>query len=106
MKIFDNVWLLGCITLLTLAFGVIVNGLAISLLWDWFIVPLGVRSITLVHGIGISILAQAIIKPDLSAAIKKGQDTDNWTEALTPLFVAAFGPLWAIFTGWCVALFV
>ncbi|EFR0233243.1 hypothetical protein HZM05_002808 [Salmonella enterica] len=40
--------------------GVIYSGFAISTLWGWFIVPLGVVSITTPWGIGIYCMAEII----------------------------------------------
>jgi len=38
------------------------NGLTIMLLWNWFLVPIGVKSIGFVLALGISLLSKTLIK--------------------------------------------
>jgi hypothetical protein len=51
-------------------FYVLFNGYVISVLWRWFAVPLGIPSISVVHGIGIDLLVSLLVfKPiDLKAS--------------------------------------
>lgn len=53
--------------------GTLWSGLAISIIWGWFIVPLGVMSITAAHGAGLHVLYSAvkaaISSPDLSKLV-------------------------------------
>jgi len=44
---------MGC---LLLAVATLINGVVISLMWEWFVVPLGAASISWIHAIGLGIL--------------------------------------------------
>jgi len=39
-----------------LPFSFVISGFVISIMWEWFVVPLGVKSIGIAHAIGLSSL--------------------------------------------------
>lgn len=41
------------------------SGWVVTCLWDWFVVPFGMKSITVPHAMGLTILAQLIINTDI-----------------------------------------
>jgi hypothetical protein len=46
--------------LLLMVPSVLYRGLVISYLWEWFITPLGIQSISVMHGAGISLIVAAL----------------------------------------------
>ncbi len=76
----------------------VIDGLALSVLWGWFVHPLGVREIGIAHAIGISIVLRFILSD--TAKTKQGKGT--W-ELVGTLLLA---PLFAIAMGWVIHLFM
>jgi len=79
------------------------NGWAVSILWNWFIVPLGACSITLWHGAGIALLIgyltyQVDLKRQKSE--EKDKTEDQIYSGVMALFVLFVRPLIAIGLGW------
>lgn len=67
------------------------RGLCLSVVWGWFMVPLGVNSIGAAHAIGLSTLISFFVdRPD-----KKSDDEKLWARVaaavLTPLILLAIG---------------
>lgn len=52
----DLVLLIVTITMVVLA--IIMNGLYLSIAWEWFVVPLGVPAITKAHALGLMFLCK------------------------------------------------
>lgn len=44
------------------SFSIVLEAVAVKFLWTWFIVPLGVVEISLIHALGISILFSLLTK--------------------------------------------
>lgn len=44
--------------------GYIFNGWVLSVLWGWFIWPLGVKAISIPEAIGIFIVIQSLVEPE------------------------------------------
>ena len=80
----------------------LLDGWAISRLWAWFLVPLGVPAITIVHAIGISLLF-SLFKPHVSSS----SDKKKGLAVLLGTLIAAFlVPLLAVGMGWIVVQFM
>lgn len=70
--------------------------LAIALLWGWFIVPLGVAAIGILHAFGVYLVGRVII----GAGRKAHDDMDLegwWTPALFAWFLIALGYITQLF---------
>lgn len=74
-------------------FCVPLNGYVISVLWRWFAVPLGIPSISAVHGIGIDLLVGLLV----FKAIDLKASADDYLKA-------AFVPVIALAIAWPVHL--
>ena len=81
--------------------GLLFSGLVIKLLWGWFIVPLGVIPISIIHAIGIDIVV-SLIAPSTT------KDTDNMSvsEFITYLIKVITKPLTYLLMGFIVKLFM
>ncbi|MDD3481024.1 MAG: hypothetical protein PHW75_02250 [Patescibacteria group bacterium] len=89
---------LGIIALLGLS--AIVDGFVLSILWGWFLVPLGAPSITIPIAIGIALIAGMLVDTS-TLARKKGEEA--FSAILTGIFLR---PIFALFVGWIVTLFM
>ena len=97
---------LGCLLLIPplalLAIGsAVLDGWAISKLWAWFLVPLGVPAITIVHAIGISTLF-AFFKARTPPSDK---DAD-WKSLVGTIIGTFLAPLLAVLIGWTAVQFM
>jgi hypothetical protein len=53
---------LSCIgTVVLIIYNVIASGWVLSVIWAWFLVPLGMPAVTTVQAIGISVVASALM---------------------------------------------
>ena len=77
----------------------LLKGLAISLLWGWFLVPLGVMPIGVVHGIGIASLCMLIAPTD-----ERSDEHDPDEALIKALSKAVTRPLAALIIGFLVHL--
>ncbi len=87
----------GCLGLLVLQAGTyIINGLALKVLWGWFLVQLGLPEIGLAHAIGIGLtvgyLAHQFVKNEA-----------EWDEVIGYQIGL---PIVAVTVGWIVQLFM
>lgn len=73
------------------------QGWAISTLWGWFLVPLGVPAIGIAASIGIAITLSVLV-----SRYRKTDDDDKWGV----LLYAFVRPLVLVFIGWIVKQFV
>lgn len=71
---------------------IVEQGWAISILWGWFVVPLGLPEIGIAAAIGVSITASA-----LSSRYRKTEDADKWSvityALLRPIILVLVGYL-------------
>lgn len=56
-----NKFTIGTVTLLLVPVMIVVNGYVLSVMWNWFCVPLGMIQIGAAHALGISVLANHIL---------------------------------------------
>lgn len=83
---------LGAIT--ALALFAIYNAWVLSILWAWFIVPLGVKSLSIAHAYGLTLVTGLILS---NRGIKENKNQDDWiSSVITWLLI----PLVALFFGW------
>lgn len=53
---------MGSLGVAVLLIAIVLRGIAISIMWTWFVVPLGVPSIGVAHAIGFSAIAAALTR--------------------------------------------
>jgi hypothetical protein len=79
----------------------IIRGLVFSILWTWFVVPLGVMSIGIAHAIGISSTVGFLTMHLSNSKIK---NSDNpFGDALGQML---FTPFLVLFLAWIIHLFM
>lgn len=78
------------------------NGWALSVLWGWFLVPLGLPQIGMAHAIGIGLLVGFLTKTHLHA--EKEFDS-KWEKAAAHTAVI-LNPLLVVGMGWVIAQFM
>lgn len=74
----------------------IIEGWVISIMWWWFIVLLGVVQIGIAHSLGISAVVSLF-----KSASPKNDDT-----LFVTILKAIFQPLFVLFIGWIIHLFM
>lgn len=95
--------LVGFIVLLVISN--ILNGWVLSLLWSWFFVPtLGLPHLSVIQAIGVAMVITYL-------TTHRGTESDDSNKSSTEKFVEAvifafFYPLFALFFGWIVHLFM
>jgi len=82
----------GAITAITLF--AIYNAWVLSILWGWFIVPLGVKSLSIAHAYGVTLVAGLFLS---TRGIKENKNQDDWVSSLITWLIL---PLVALFFGW------
>lgn len=78
----------------TVILSVVLTGLVTSVLWGWFVVPLGVAAITVPHAIGIGMLVTF-----LTTNVSEERKTRDFGEALfirLTMCAAAIGVGWLL----------
>jgi hypothetical protein len=74
------------------ALAIVIEGLVLSCLWDWFMMPLGLPAISVAHAVGIAALSGVLT----SQYIPKAQEDDAGKRLLY-----CFGsPLMLFVVGW------
>ena len=83
------------------ALGVIVNGYVLSILWVWFLVPLGLPVISIAHSIGIAMITSWIT---YQYKVTTQEDKDKVLEGLGIVLIVR--PLAIIGVGYIVKQFM
>lgn len=87
--------------------GYIFGGWVLSVLWTWFIWPLGVKAISIPEAIGISVVVQAIWKPEHPMMAAKFAELESVGDFLGKAFGEAIGkPLSMLLSGWVLTFFL
>jgi hypothetical protein len=98
-------WIMSAGTLVSIFTVVIVgaawNGVVLSILWGWFITPLGVPSIGIAQGIGISLIISTLITPRAGRVEPKEHELSDALAHLVGWFLASLGFLGV---GWFLTL--
>jgi hypothetical protein len=87
---------LGYLTFFIIA--ILLKGFVLTELWDWFIIPLGLKSISLFHAMGISLLL--ILASTKSFDFKEKTEEEKIKEytvwIIVPLLVWLFGYIYSL----------
>jgi len=94
----------SAILLVVTALGFILNGWAVSLLWEWFIATkFGIPSISIAHGVGLTVLAMMLT----SQVLIVPKTTKEAEEAIQAAMVLYFvKPIVCLIVGFFIHLFV
>lgn len=97
--------LIGTGIAVILAISTILSGWVLTLLWAWFVVPLGIAQIGIAHGIGICATGRLII-----GGVPSRSDKDKPTDPIERLghsIIVLIGfPLFALLIGWLAQMFM
>lgn len=72
----------------------IYNAWVLTILWGWFIVPLGVKALSVAHAYGITLVTGLILS---NRGVKENKDKDDWVGSILTWLLL---PLVALFFGW------
>lgn len=87
--------------------GYIFGGWVLSVLWGWFIWPLGVKAISIPEAIGITVVVQAIWKPEYPMMMAKFADPESVSDFLGKAFgEAIWKPFMLLVSGWVLTMFL
>ena len=75
-------------------------GYALSVLWTWFVVPLGVKAISIPHAYGLMLVGGMFLG---ARGIKDNNDKEQWIESIIQAIVI---PAVALLFGWIVLGFM
>ena len=84
--------IIGCIV--GLALFCIYNAWVLTILWGWFIVPLGVKSLSIPHAYGFTLVTGLILS---NRGVKENKDKEDWTSSI---IVWILLPAVALLFGW------
>lgn len=99
----------ACFGLLIFALGSVVvasimNGWVLSILWGWFIVPLfGLPLLSIPESIGFALVIGILSKNQTTSSSK---DKDTSTLVAEIIGYGIFSPLFFLFMGWIIKLFL
>ena len=66
-----------------LVYGYLSNGIVLSSLWEWFVVPIfHINSITIVQAIGIAIVVGFLTHQTTNNSDKDEEQTDKWAKLI------------------------
>ena len=92
-----------------MVFAAVFNGYALSVLWEWFVVPtFGAPQLSIVSAIGIAMTIQYLVNPKMytSAGEEKDEGKGLEQKIAEAILKIALNPLLALFFGWIVHLFM
>lgn len=75
------------------------RGFVIYKLWGWFVVPLGVASITIAWALGFSVLVSLLKGTSTSSSNEQG-DKGFWEIIISSIITAFLVPAFCLFFGW------
>ncbi len=90
--------IIGCIV--GLALFCIYNAWVLTILWGWFIVPLGVKSLSIAHAYGFTLVTGLILS---NRGVKENKDKEDWTSSI---IVWLLLPAVALLFGWIAVGFI
>lgn len=82
------------------ALSAIWKGYVLSVLWGWFVVPLGAPPVTIPVAIGVSLVVSLLTKS------VRPTDIDGELQLGKQAYIAAAGPALMLFVGWIVKAFL
>lgn len=80
----------------------VLRGWVLSILWAWFLVPMGLPPISIPYAIGISLVFGMLAKDSYS----KSDDDDTREDTIKRLVGIYVAPLLILFIGWIVKQFL
>ena len=83
---------------------ILVNGFVISTLWAWFLVPLGLPQIGIIHAAGISILTSYPLSIITIKIERIMRNTKGAEETISTILTYLLVPVMALFLGWILTL--
>lgn len=90
----------GCMAMIVmLPFTILLRGFVLTQLWHWFLVPLGLREISLAHAYGLSILI-ALFTSHTASSSKEDQEKGIAYLVFKMVFMGFAMPLIMWFFGW------
>lgn len=100
-----NLYGLAMLVPLLMFVGAILNGWALSVLWGWFVAPVfGIPELSILQAIGFGLIVSYMTRePDSSKSKDKDDDSHP---VITMMIVTALRPIFAVFIGWIVTLFM
>lgn len=102
----------GCIGICVVALGIIIiaavmHGVALSVLWGWFITPtFDVPALTLVQAIGVSLVVGAFVGSKTMDKSNTDKDRGVWGSLAYALMLAIVPPLMSMGWGWVIVQFM
>ena len=72
----------------------IYNAWVLTILWGWFIVPLGVKALSIAHAYGFTLVTGLILS---NRGIKENKGKDDWVSSIITWLLL---PLVVLFFGW------
>lgn len=93
MKALSVIGLILCIVTALFLY-CIYNAWVLTILWGWFIVPLGVKSLSIAHAYGFTLVTGLILS---NRGIKENKGKDDWVSSIITWLLL---PLVALFFGW------
>jgi len=102
---------MGCLVLLVsigyMPFGYVLNGWVLSILWRWYIAPLGLPAITIPSAIGVSLVVGFLtVRGSSKDHTDDRSSEDKLRDCFTNLAAAIVHPLLVLLIGWIVWQFI
>ena len=72
----------------------IYNAWVLTILWGWFIVPLGVKALSIAHAYGFTLVTGLILG---NRGVKENKNKEDWTGSIVTWLLL---PAIALFFGW------
>jgi len=89
---------MGLATFIIAVFGIILKGIVLSSMWQWFIVPLGVLPITTAQAVGLSVITFVLLgKYESSDKSEEEQLKQAITVVVAVLMMWGFGAIANLF---------
>ena len=77
----------------------VLNGFVLSIMWEWFVVPLGVEPVSLAHAIGITFIMNLLAKSVDKESLKKEDINKSYCRDFCK-------PILTLLFGWIVTFFI
>jgi hypothetical protein len=99
----------GAILFLAIPLGLIVRGFILSIVWRWFLTPLGMPEIPVSLAIGVALVVSFLTQKDsgdFSSKTNSDDDEDEFATNIAKVLVNIFViPFWLLLTAWVVHQF-
>jgi len=82
----------------------VLNGWVLSVLWGWFVVPLGVAQLHTVGAIGLSLVVSLLVGGNRAVTTGSSGTADE-SKAVTNLVIAVLVPFVLLGIGWVIHCF-